>query len=153
MKKLLLLPFLTLLLANPLLAQEDDSGVSYSYSSSGQISPLFLLIWVAVCIFLVAAMWKVFTKAGQPGWAALIPIYNFYVMCKIAGRPGWWLLLMLIPFVNFIIAIILNVDIAKNFGKGAGFAVGMLFLSFIFWPILGFGSAQYEGSAETAAAA
>ena len=94
---------------------------------------------------MIAALWKVFSKAGQPGWAAIIPIYNIYVMCKIAGRPGWWLLLMLIPFVNFIIAIILNVDIAKRFGKGVGFAVGMTLLPFIFWPILGFGSAQYQG--------
>lgn len=150
MKKLLPVSFLTLLFANPLLAQETDSGVSYS--STGQISPVVWVIYCAVLILLIAAMWKVFSKAGQPGWAVLIPIYNLYVLCKVAGRPGWWLLLLLIPFVNFIIAIILNVDIAKNFGKGAGFAVGMLFLPFIFWPILGFGSAQYQGPAATAAA-
>ena len=90
-------------------------------------------------------MWKVFTKAGQPGWACLIPIYNLYVLCKIAGRPGWWLLLMLIPFVNIIILIILCIDIAKSFGNGVGFGLGMAFLGFIFWPILGFGSAQYQG--------
>jgi uncharacterized membrane protein YhaH (DUF805 family) len=87
----------------------------------------------------------VFSKADQPGWTAIIPIVNVYFMCKVAGRPGWWLLLMLIPFVNLIIAIILNVDIAKRFGKGIGFAIGMLLLPFIFWPILGFGSARYQG--------
>ena len=149
MKKLLPVSFLTLLLANPLLAQDTDSGVSYS--TSGQVNPVVLVIWCAVFLLMIAAMWKVFTKAGQPGWGVLIPIYNLYLMCKIAGRPGWWLLLMLIPFVNFIIAIILNIDIAKNFGKGAGFAVGMLLLPFIFWPILGFGSAQYQGSAAPSA--
>ena len=107
--------------------------------------PVFWICYFVVIILLIASIWKVFSKAGQPGWAAIIPIYNIYIMCKVAGRPGWWLLLMLIPFVNFIIAIILNVDIAKRFGKGVGFAVGMILLPFIFWPILGFGSAQYQG--------
>lgn len=124
------------------LAQET----SLDYSTSGHApGPVFWICEVAFILLIVASMWKVFSKAGQPGWAAIIPIYNIYVMCKVAGRPGWWLLLMLIPLVNFIIAIILNVDIAKRFGKGVGFAIGMLFLPFIFWPILGFGSAQYQG--------
>jgi len=92
-------------------------------------------------------MWKVFTKAGQPGWASIIPIYNLYVWCKIVGRPWWWILLMLIPFVNFIILIILCIDMAKSFGKGAGFGIGLAFLGIIFWPILGFGSAQHQGPA------
>src|SRR5207249_8845748 len=98
-------------------------------------------------ILLIAAIWKVFSKAGQPLGPRSFPIYNLYVMCKVAGRPGWWLLLMLIPFVNIAILIILNVDIAKRFGNGVGFAVGMILLPFIFWPILGFGSAQYQGGA------
>ena len=125
------------------LAQET----SFDYSTSGSApGPVFWICEVAFILLIVAAMWKVFSKAGQPGWAAIIPIYNVYVMCKVAGRPGWWLLLMLIPLVNFIIAIILNVDISKRFGKGVGFAIGMILLPFIFWPILGFGSAQYEGA-------
>jgi hypothetical protein len=105
------------------------------------------LVGLVVGVIIIVAMWKVFSKAGHPGWAAIIPIYNLYVLCKIAGRPGWWLLLFLIPFVNFIILIILNIDIAKNFGKGAGFGLGLAFLGIIFWPILGFGSAQYQGGA------
>jgi hypothetical protein len=64
----------------------------------------------------------------------------------VAGRPGWWLILMLIPFVNLIIAIILSVDIAKHFGKGVGFAIGLIILPIIFYPVLGFGSAQYQGA-------
>ena len=80
---------------------------------------------------------------------AIIPILNFYILCKIAGRPGWWLLLMLIPLVNFVIWIIVSLDVAKNFGKGAGFGIGIAFLSFIFLPILGFGDAQYQGPATT----
>jgi hypothetical protein len=133
------------ILTRPVLAQETE--YSTSYSTSGHVSPMFLIAWGVVMLLMLAAMWKMFTKAGQPGWAILIPIYNLYVMCKIAGRPGWWLLLMLIPLVNLIVAIILYVDIAKNFGSGAGFAIGMLFLPFIFFPILGFGSAQYQGAA------
>ncbi|MGC2626644.1 MAG: DUF5684 domain-containing protein, partial [Candidatus Udaeobacter sp.] len=93
-------------------------------------------------ILILAAWWKIFTKAGQPGWACIIPIYNLYIWCKIVGRPWWWLLLMLIPFVNFIIAIILLIDLAKSFGKGVGFGIGLLLLPFIFFTILGFGSAQ-----------
>lgn len=131
----------SLLLFTQFLAQETSD-----YAEQKAPGPVFWICYFIVIILLIASIWKVFSKAGQPGWAAIIPIYNFYVMCKVAGRPGWWLLLMLIPFVNFIIAIILNVDIAKRFGKGVGFAVGMIFLPFIFWPILGFGSAQYQGA-------
>jgi hypothetical protein len=94
---------------------------------------------------MIAACWKIFTKAGQPGWAAIIPIYNLYIWCKIVGRPWWWILLMLIPFVNFVITIILCIDLAKSFGKGVGFGLGLVFLGIIFFPILGFGSAQYQG--------
>ena len=122
------------------LAQETSD-----YGTAQAPGPVFWICYSVVILLLIAAIWKVFSKAGQPGWAAIIPIYNIYVMCKVAGRPGWWLLLMLIPFVNLIIAIILNVDIAKRFGKGIGFAIGMILLPFIFWPILGFGSAQYQG--------
>lgn len=125
----------------PFLAQET----SLEYSRSGNPpGPLFWFCYIIFIVLMIAAMWKVFSKAGQPGWAALIPIFNAYIMCKVAGRPGWWLLLFLIPFVNLIIAIIVTVDISKRFGKGVGFAIGMLVLPFIFWPILGFGSAQYE---------
>lgn len=125
------------------LAQTDtDSSARAAGAAGGALGGVIGLL---IAIILIIAMWKVFTKAGQPGWAAIIPIYNLYVLCKVAGRPGWWLLLMLIPFVNFIIGIILCIDIAKNFGKGAGFGVGLAFLGFIFFPILGFGSATYEG--------
>src|SRR6476620_5684692 len=130
-----------------LLAQID-----YSYTSQGKPpGPLFWIFYLAFTILMIAAWWKIFTKAGQPGWACIIPIYNLYVWCKIVGRPWWWILLMLIPFVNFIIAIILCIDMAKSFGKGAGFGIGLALLGIIFLPILGFGSAQYQGPAVTAA--
>jgi hypothetical protein len=104
------------------------------------------IIWLAVVILMIASLWKVFTKAGQPGWAAIIPIYNLYILCKVGGKSGWWVLLLLIPFVNFIIAIILCIAIAERFGKGAGFGVGLAFLGFIFFPILAFGDARYQGA-------
>src|SRR6266516_132213 len=126
-----------------LLAQVD-----YSYSSEGKApSPVSTIVGLLIALLLIVAMWKVFTKAGQPGWASIIPIYNLYVWCKIVGRPWWWILLMLIPFVNFIILIILFIDMAKSFGKGAGFGIGLILLPIIFFPILGFGSAQYQGPA------
>jgi hypothetical protein len=101
---------------------------------------------------MIAACWKIFTKAGQPGWASIIPIYNWYILCKIVGRPGWWVILLLIPFINFIIGIILCIDLAKSFGKGVGFGIGLILLGLIFFPILGFGSAQYQGPAAGAIA-
>jgi len=104
---------------------------------------MFTFIWLAVVVFLVASMWIVFTKAGQPGWACLIPFYNMYIMLKIAGKPGWWLLLFLIPVVNLIFLIITYIALATCFGKGAGFAIGMIFLPFVFFPMLAFGDAKY----------
>ena len=118
------------------------------YTTEGQPpSPIAIIISLLIAVFLIVAMWKVFTKAGQPGWASIIPIYNIYIWCKIVGRPAWWIILMLIPFVNFIICIILCIDLAKSFGKGAGFGLGLAFLGIIFFPILGFGTAQYQGPA------
>jgi hypothetical protein len=130
-----------LLIPSRLLAQ-----VEYSYSAQGTApSPFSTIIALLIGLLVIVAMWKVFTKAGQPGWASIIPIYNVYIWCKIVGRPGWWVILMLIPFVNFIILIILSIDMAKSFGKGVGFGLGLAFLGIIFLPILGFGSAQYQG--------
>ncbi len=110
---------------------------------------VLIILYLAVVILEIAAFWKVFTKAGQPGWAAIIPIYNTITMLRIAGRPAWWFLLFFVPVVNFVIAIIVLIDMAKAFGKGTGFAMGMLFLSFIFFPILGFGGARYIGVGAT----
>jgi len=120
--------------------------IAYSSSAQGTApSPFETIIALLIAVVLIVAMWKVFTKAGQPGWASIIPIYNIYIWCKIVGRPAWWIILMLIPLVNFIICIILCIDLAKSFGKGAGFGIGLAFLGIIFLPILGFGSAQYQG--------
>ncbi|HET8797482.1 MAG TPA: DUF5684 domain-containing protein [Thermoanaerobaculia bacterium] len=84
---------------------------------------VFAFVYIAIIILLIAAMWKVFTKAG---------------------KPVWWIVLFLIPFVNFIILIIVAIAVAKNFGKGTGFGLGLAFLSPIFYPILAWGDAQYN---------
>lgn len=104
-------------------------------------------LWLLIVIVDVVAAWRIFTKAGQPGWAVLIPIYDGYVMLKIVGRPGWWLILYFIPIVNIVIAIIVAVDLAKSFGQSPAFAVGLILLSFIFYPILAFGDSRYLGPA------
>jgi len=92
----------------------------------------------------IAGMWAMFSKAGRPGWAAIIPIYNMYVLIKVAGRPGWWLILLFIPFVNFVMALVILWDVAKAFGHGFLMWLGLLFLGFIFFPVLGFGGSQYQ---------
>jgi hypothetical protein len=115
-----------------------------TYEDTG-LGITFFIILFAVLIFYIAAMWKVFTKAGQPGWAAIIPIYNIYIMTKIGGKPGWWTVLCLIPIVNYVFIIWITNMISKSFGKDEGFTVGLILLGIIFWPILGFGSAKYLG--------
>ena len=105
---------------------------------------LVILFAIAIGLFVIVSMWKVFEKAGQPGWGIFIPIYNLYLLLLIAGRPGWWIILYFIPFVNLVIGIIVDIDIAKNFGKEAIFGVGLFFFGFIFYPILAFGSAKYQ---------
>lgn len=107
---------------------------------------LIMVLSAALCVLYFVAMWKVFEKAGQPGWASIIPIYNVYIMLRIAGKPGWWLLLSPIPGVNIVLKIIMWLDFAKNFGQSAGFGVGLAFLGFIFMPILAFGDAKYAGT-------
>lgn len=102
-------------------------------------------LYLGVVVLVIAGMWKTFTKAGQPGWACLIPIYNIYVMTQIAGKPGWFILLYLVPLVNIWAAIVVLHGISTKFGQGVGFTLGLIFLPFIFYPMLGFGSAQYQG--------
>ena len=116
-----------------------------SSDSTGLTGVLFLLVFLAVCVAIIASVWIVFTKAGQPGWASIVPFYNMVVLCQIAGKPGWWFLLLCIPFVGFIFLIIVSIALAEKFGKGAGFGLGLAFLGFIFFPMLAWGDAQYHG--------
>jgi glycopeptide antibiotics resistance protein len=137
-------------------------GATYTYtttstSGSSGISPLLIIVYIAVVIFLIAAMWKVFTKAGKPGWAAIIPIYNTWVLFEIAGKPGWWALLFLIPIVNIVMLVlywIALVEVGHRFGKSTAWGIFLLILlPIIGLPMLGFGDARYQGTPSGAAPA
>jgi len=101
---------------------------------------IFLLSFMGFALLMLASMWVIFRKAGKPGWTVLVPVYNAYVMLEIAGVPGWW---MFVPFLNMVAGFRVIFGLAKNFGKGAGFALGLLFLPFMFYPALAFGNAEY----------
>ena len=118
-----------------------------TYETSGAGAAAILLYVVAIYAILVIPYWVIFTKAGHPGWPALIPIYSTYILLKVVGRPGWWLILFIIPIVNFVILIIVMNDLSKTFGHGVGFTLGLIFLSIIFLFILAFGSSTYRGPA------
>jgi uncharacterized membrane protein YoaK (UPF0700 family) len=114
-------------------------------NNAGSGSPISGIIFLAIIIVMIAAMWKIFTKPGEPGWAAIVPIYNIIVLLKISGKPLWWLILLIIPVVNFVVGIIVALGLAERFGKGGGFGVGLALLPFIFYPILAFSDAAYVG--------
>lgn len=123
-----------------LIGQASDS------SSGGAGTAFGVIIGVAIALVMIASLWVVFTKAGQRGWMAIIPFLNTYVMVRVANRPWWWfLVILLVPCVGLIFSIIVFIDIAKQFGKSAAFGIGLVLLPFIFFPILAWGSAQYQG--------
>ena len=104
----------------------------------------FFVFVIALVVLMIGSIWKVFTKAGKPGWACIVPIYNVIVLLEIAGKPWWWILLMIIPLVNIVIAILLAIEVAKKVGHSSGFGLGRAFLPFLFSPVLGYGSARYQ---------
>ncbi len=112
---------------------------------SSTMSGTVLIVMFGIALVVIAGMWKTFVKAGKPGWACLVPLYNVWILLQIADRPTWWILLLFIPLVNLIVAIIVSISIANRFGKGTGFGLGLMFLGFIFYPILGFGDDRYQG--------
>ena len=107
-------------------------------------SMVIIMIQLTLVIVSIVALWKLFSKAGKPGWASIVPIYNSCVMLDIAGKPMWWILLMFIPVVNLVISVLMLIGLAKNFGRGTGTVIGLIFLPFIFLLILAFGSAEYS---------
>jgi hypothetical protein len=125
------------------------AGLVAQYNSNTSLgvgaSILFFLLGLAVYVFYGYCLGVVFRKAGRPLWAGFVPFYNTYIILKIVGRPGWWLILYFIPIVNVVVGIIVYIDLAKSFGKGVGFGLGLFFLSFIFIPILAFSDARYLG--------
>lgn len=114
-------------------------------ASNSSSSLIVNIISLVVAVLLIAAYWRIFSKAGQPGWAAIIPVYSTFVLLRVVGRPWWWFIMLLIPVVGIIFAIILVNDLSKSFGHGIGYTLGLLFLSLIFIPVLGFGGSQYAG--------
>lgn len=121
----------------PMLAEAGGGG------GSGFLALIYIVLLVAV----VMGVYAIFEKADQPGWAAIIPIYNYYIMTKVVGRPGWWVILGLIPIVNLVVAVIIYNDLSASFGKGPGYVFGLILLPFVFLPMLGFGDARYQGPA------
>jgi hypothetical protein len=106
---------------------------------------LFVIMSVAAAVFMIATMWKVNEKGGKPGWAAVVPIYNEVVLLQMAGKSGWWVLLYLIPLVNIVVYFIARIDLAKSFGRGVGFGLGLIFVPVIFFPILAWDDPEYVG--------
>ena len=126
--------------------QEDTYPTS---DGGGLLAALFggatLLIVLAVMVLVFVSLWKIFGKAGKPGWAGIVPIYNMVVLLEIVGRPLWWIVLLLVPCVGIVVGILLCIDLAKAFGKTPAYGVGLALLGFIFFPMLAFGDARYVG--------
>lgn len=114
-----------------------------SFDMEGPAVILIILFSLIFTAFYVYCAWRIFEKAGKPGWAALIPIFNSMIQLEIVQRPLWWIFLMLIPGVNLVIMVIIIFDLAKVFGKDNGFAFGLLFLAPVFVPILALGDSVY----------
>jgi len=108
---------------------------------------VMLLVWAVVVLVVVAGVWKTFVKAGRPGWAAIIPVYNLYVMLDIGDNEWWWLLVIIfVPILNIYGMYKMFAGVSRAFGQGIGFALGLWFLGVVFWPLLGFGDYAYRGS-------
>jgi hypothetical protein len=127
--------------------EEAHMLLDTTYSSGSGGAGGLLILYLALYAIYGLALYGVFKKAGKPGWAGFVPIYNLIVLLEVVGRPLWWIILYLIPIVNIVILIIVYNDLSKSFGKGVGFTLGLIFLSIIFLLILGFGSATYRGPA------
>jgi hypothetical protein len=111
---------------------------------------IFFFIMIILGVLMLVSQWKIYKKAGKPGWAVLVPIYNIIVLLEIVGKPIWWIFLMFIPFVNIIFGIIIANELSKSFGLNGWFTVGLVLLPFIFYPILAFGNYEYIRGVETA---
>ena len=119
-----------------------------NYSDGGGLMAMlgaFAFIYLAILVLIIISLWKIFTKAGKPGWAAIIPIYNIIVLLEIVNKPLWWIILLIIPFVNIIFAIIIVHRLSRSFGQGAGFTVLLLLVGIVGYPLLAFGDYKYVG--------
>lgn len=123
---------------------DDTAGAAEMGVIAAEIG-VMIITYLALIILMIVGCWKVYVKANQPGWGCIIPVYNVIVWLQVIGRPLWWIVLLLIPIVGIVFFVIVCLDMAKSFGKGAGYGIGIFFLPFIFLPMLGFGSARYQG--------
>ncbi len=121
--------------------EQFDSTTLYAGATLVSCCSLIFMLLV------IAGLWKVYVKAGKPGWAAIIPIYNIWVLLQIVGRPAWWIILFFIPFVNVIMSIVIAFDVAESFEHGIPFALGLVFFPYVFFLMLGFGDSKYAGPA------
>ena len=132
-----------------LLAAAFQEDTSPGEGAAGLIGALFggvfMLVALAVLAVVLVSLWKIFEKAGKPGWAGIVPIYNMIVLMEIVGRPVWWVVLMFVPCVSIVVGIILCIDLAKSFGKDVAYGIGLALLGFVFFPMLAFGDARYVG--------
>lgn len=119
-------------------------GGAAGAAAGGIMGLVCMCIYLIPILAIIIGMWKIFEKAGKPGWAAIIPFYNTYILTEIAGMDIMWFILTLVPCVNIVAAIMIWVNVAKNFGKDTGYAIGIILLPFIFIPMLGFGNARYQ---------
>jgi hypothetical protein len=124
-----------------LLAQESSSGGA----AGGAFLFMVFIVAFGLGVLILASWWKIFSKMTQPGWYGIIPIFNYCVIAKKSGKDWWWGLLTVVPCVQIIFQIILLNELSKLFGKGVGYTLGLIFLPFIFFPMLAFGSAEYQG--------
>ena len=108
------------------------------------------IVYLVLFAAALAGMWKAFEKMGRKGWEGIVPFYNVYILLQMTGRPVWWLALMIVPLVNIAMFIIVSIDVAKGFGKSQNFGIGLGLLGFVFWPILGFGDAKWQGAPQPA---
>ena len=113
----------------------DESGV-IGVLLGGMM--LYFLVMMAFCVFTIICQWKVFTKAGKPGWASIIPYYNIYQQFDIVYGDGWKCLLLLIPLYNIVVLVQYSLNLAKAYGQSTLFGLGLLFLSPIFYALLAF---------------
>ena len=131
------------------LCVKEDKKMDDAYvAAAAGVMMVYMVILLIVSIISLVGLWKIFVKAGKPGWGAIIPIYNMYCLFEMSFGTGWLFLLCFVPCVNAVMMIIMWIKLAQAFGKGAGYGVGILLVPFIFLPMLGFGDAQYVGSVQ-----
>ena len=126
-------------------AQSMSTSSAVADDALSTIATITMVVCFGVAVLMFAGYWRMLSKAGRPGWAAIVPYYGTVKLLEISGRSGWWVLVMMVPLLGLFPAIRLPFELAQVFGRGIGFGFGLLFLSFIFAPFLGFGDAEYVG--------